>query len=77
MFVSSNGGLNRAHITWLEWALIKQAKAMGRCELDNSTFPTEPVLTEYEKADTTEFLNEILSVLPIVDVKVFDIYSKM
>lgn len=72
VFVSSNGGLNRAHITWIEWALIKRATEIGRCKLDNNTFPTEPILTEYEKADTTEFLNEILSVLPIVDVKVFD-----
>ena len=72
VFVSSNGGLNRAHITWLEWALIKKALETGRCKLDNSTTPNEPVLTEYEKADTKEFLNEILSVLPIVDIKVFD-----
>lgn len=72
VFVSSNGGLNRAHITWLEWALIKRATEIGRCKLDNNTFPSEPVLTEYEKADTSEFLNEILSVLPLVDVKVFD-----
>lgn len=71
VFVSSNGGLNRAHITWLEWALIKRANEIGRCKLDNSATPNEPVLTEYEKADTTEFLNEILSVLPLVDVKVF------
>lgn len=77
VFVSSNGGLNRAHITWLEWALIKRATEIGRCKLDNSTAPNEPVLTEYEKADTTEFLNEILSVLPIVDVKVFDKAKKI
>ena len=72
VFISSNGGLNRAHITWLEWALIKRASEIGRCLLDNSTTPTEPVLTEYEKADTREFLYEILSVFPLVDVKVFD-----
>lgn len=72
VLISSNGGLNRAHITWLEWALIKRAIETGRCKLDNSTTPNEPVLTEYEKADTKEFLNEILSVLPIVDIKVFD-----
>ncbi len=72
VFISSNGGLNRAHITWLEWALIKRAKAMGRCILDNNATPNEPILTEYEKADTKEFLNEILSVFPLVDVRVFD-----
>jgi hypothetical protein len=77
VFVSSNGGLNRAHITWLEWALIKRANETGRCKLDNNVTPNEPVLTEYEKADTKEFLNEILSVFPLVDVKVFDKAKKV
>ena len=61
VFVSSNRGLNRAHITWLEWALIQEAKNANRCTLDNSAIPNEPILTESEKADTQEFLNEILS----------------
>lgn len=72
VFVSSNGGLNRAHITWIEWALIKKAKEINRCVLDNGNVPNEPVLTESEKADTQEFLNEMLSVFPLVEVKVFD-----
>lgn len=72
IFVSSNGGLNRAHITWLEWALINRAKNIGRSKLDNNATPNEPVLTESERADTQEFLNEILSILPLVEVKVFE-----
>ncbi len=72
VFVSSNGGLNRAHITWIEWALITKAKEMNRCVLDNGNVPNEPVLTESEKADTQEFLNEMLSVFPLVEIKVFD-----
>lgn len=62
VFVSSNHGLNRAHITWLEWALIQRAQNVGRCKLNNGSTPTEPILTESEKADTKEFLNEILSI---------------
>lgn len=77
VFVSSNGGLNRAHITWIEWALIKRANEIGRCKLDNNATPSEPVLTEYEKADTQEFLNEILSVFPLVDVTVFEKAKKI
>ena len=72
VFVSSNGGLNRAHITWLEWALIQKAIKVDRCKLDNSVTPTEPILTESEKADTQEFLNEILSILPLVEIRVFE-----
>lgn len=72
VFISSNGGLNRAHITWIEWALINKAKEFNRCLLDNNAVPNEPVLTESEKADTQEFLNEMLSVFPLVEIKVFD-----
>lgn len=77
VFVSSNRGLNRAHITWLEWALIHRAQNMDRCKLDNSTTPSEPILTESEKADTQEFLNEILSIFPLVEIKVFDKAKKI
>lgn len=77
VFVSSNGGLNRAHITWLEWALIQKAINIGRCKLDNNATPTEPILTESEKADTQEFLNEILSILPLVEIRVFEEAKKI
>ncbi len=77
VFVSSNGGLNRAHITWLEWALIQQAIDVNRCELNNSATPTEPILTESEKADTQAFLNEILSILPLVEIRVFEEAKKI
>lgn len=72
IFVSSNNGLNRGHITWLEYALINIAKKQNRCILDNSTTPNEPVLTESEKADTAEFLKEMLSIFPLVEIKIFD-----
>ena len=72
VFVSSNNGLNRAHITWLEWALIQKAQKINRCILDNNATPNEPILTESEKADTQEFLNEIYSILPLVEIRVFE-----
>ena len=72
VFVSSNNGLNRAHITWLEWALIQRAKEMRRCKLDNSVSPSEPGLSEFDKADTRSFLQEILSILPLVELRVFE-----
>jgi|TARA_B110000114_G_C15022002_1_gene369284 hypothetical protein len=72
IFVSSNDSLNRAHITWLEWALIERAQRIGRYNLDNSAIPNEPGLTESEKADTQEFLDEILSILPLVEVNAFE-----
>ncbi len=72
IFVSSNNGLNRGHITWIEYALIDIAKKFNRCILDNAATPTEPILTESEKADTRQFLNEMLSIFPLVEIKIFD-----
>jgi hypothetical protein len=72
VFLSTNEGLNRAHITWLEWALMKKATEAGRCHLDNGNEPSEPRLSESEKADTRAFLNEILQVLPVIGIPIFE-----
>lgn len=72
IFVSNSGGLNRAHVTWLEYALVNRATATGRCRLDNSNAPQEPGLTEAEKADTQAFLKEILQILPLVGLRAFE-----
>jgi hypothetical protein len=71
-FVSSNNGLNRAHITWLEYALLERARNAGRCHLNNVAAPKEPGLTEAEKADTEGFLREMLRILPLLGVRVFE-----
>jgi hypothetical protein len=72
IFVSTSGGLNRAHVTWLEYALVKRAIETGRSHLDNGNTPQEPVLTEAERADTQAFLKEILQILPLVGLRVFE-----
>lgn len=72
IFVSNSGGLNRAHVTWLEYALVKRAIETGRCRLDNGNTPQEPGLTEAEKADTQAFLKEILQILPLVGLRAFE-----
>lgn len=72
VFVSNSGGLNRAHVTWLEYALVARATEAGRCHLDNGNSPQEPGLTEAEKADTQAFLKEIFQILPLVGLRAFE-----
>jgi hypothetical protein len=72
VFVSGNNGLNRAHVTWLEYALIRRAQEAGRSHLDNGVAPQEPGLSESEKADTQGFLKEILQILPLVGLRAFE-----
>lgn len=69
---SASGGLNRAHITWLEYALIDRAHKAGRSRLDNGNAPQEPALSEAERADTQGFLKEILQILPLVGLRAFE-----
>jgi hypothetical protein len=71
-FVSKGTALNRAHTTWLEHALIDLAHEAGQCHLDNNTRPKEPNLAEWERADTQGFLREILRILPLIGVRVFE-----
>ena len=71
-FVSTNRGLNKAHVQWLEFALIAHATQVQRSHLDNGNTPQEPALTESEKADTRGFLNEILLILPLVGLHAFE-----
>ena len=74
VFVSSagSGGLNRAHATWLEHALIRRALAVKQCHLENGTEPQEPALSEAEKADMQAFLREMLQILPLVNLNAFE-----
>ena len=71
-FVSNGNPLNRAHTTWLEHALLQRADKAKRCHLDNGTLPREPGLSESEKADTEGFLRELLRILPLLGVRVFE-----
>ena len=75
VFVSTSGGLNRAHVTWLEHALVERAIETKRCHLENDNVPQEPALTEAEKADMRGFLKEILQILPLVGLRAFE-YTK-
>lgn len=71
-FVSKANDLNRAHITWLEHSLIRQAKLANRCHLDNGNEPQEPTLSESDRADTVGFMREMLRILPLLGVRVFE-----
>jgi len=72
-FVSANRGLNKAHAQWLEYALISRAREVGQCKLENGNVPQEPALTESEKADVQGFLREIFQILPLVNLRAFDV----
>jgi hypothetical protein len=51
---------------------VQQAQRAGRCTLDNVNTPSAPELTESETADVDGFYHEILRILPLVGLRVFE-----
>jgi hypothetical protein len=73
VFTASNNSLNKAHVRWLEAALLGRAAQAKQCLLDNGTEPQPAGLSEAERADTEGFLREVLQILPLVGLRAFEI----
>ena len=71
-FTSTDKMLTKAHVQYLEWALLSRAEEIHRCQLQNSASPKEPFLPATDKADTNIFLNNMLLCLPIIGVSFFE-----
>ena len=70
-FVAAPGQLNKAHVQFLESNLVRLAQAAKRLPLDNSNTPTEPTLSEADRADMLVFLQNMLGMLPVMGVHAF------
>lgn len=70
--VAGPGHLNKAHVQFLECRLINRAKSANRMPLDNANNPTEPTLSEADRADMTVFLGNILGILPVLGINAFE-----
>ena len=70
-FTSTNEGLNKAHVRYLEARLVGLAKDANQWELENSTQPTPPPLSEADKADAEWFLAEMLVIFPLLGIDDF------
>ncbi|HEY5049023.1 MAG TPA: GIY-YIG nuclease family protein [Rhizomicrobium sp.] len=75
-FVSKGDELQRAYVTWLEYALLRRARNANRCKLDNGTAPQEPTLSVSDKNAAEVFLKRIFQILPLVDLKAFEFPTK-
>jgi hypothetical protein len=71
-FVAAPGQLNKAHVQFLEANLVRLAKAAKRVPLDNSNMPTEPSLSEADRADMTVFMENMLGMLPVLGIQAFE-----
>ena len=71
-FTSTDESLNKAHIRYLESKLVALARRANQWEIDNSTDPAEPSLSEADRADAEWFLREMLVIYPILGVDAFE-----
>lgn len=72
-FTSSDESLNKAVVRYLEARLIALAKTANQWELDNSSMPGEPPLSEPDRADAEWFLAEMLVIFPLLGVDAFEV----
>lgn len=72
VFTSKNDQLNKAQVQYLESKLVTIAQSLKRCRLDNSNSPKLKSLSEMDSAEVEGFLDEMLVLLPILGINVFE-----
>jgi len=72
VFTAKEPPLNKAQVKYLEARLLKLAKQYGRSKLENSGASRRPRLSEADQAETEGFLDELLSLLPVLGVTFFE-----
>lgn len=70
-FTSKDENLNKAHVRYLESRLVGIALAAKRAKVENTNQPAAPSLSEYDRAEAEAFLEEMLSVYPLLGVEAF------
>lgn len=72
IFTTKGDPLNKAEIQYLEACLIELATKYKRCNLDNANKPNRPGLSEADEAEVGGYLDEVLSLLPVIGIDVFE-----
>lgn len=72
IFISKDNNLNKAHIKYLENHLYHMAKASNRYEVLNSVVPTESSISEMDRAEMDEFIDNMQLMLSVLGHKVLE-----
>lgn len=70
-FTANDESLSKTHIQFLEARLHARAVAGKRCLLENVQTPKEPALNEVDHADSENFLEQMLTIFPLVELTAF------
>lgn len=72
VFISKDNNLNKAHIKYLENHLYCLAKEAKRYEILNPNTPTESSISEMDRAEMDEFIDNMRLILSILGHKVLE-----
>lgn len=72
VFTTKGTALNKAQVKYLEARLLESAKAHGRAKLQNTVKSHRPKLSEADEAEMEGYLDELLSLLPVLGVPFFE-----
>lgn len=72
VFISKDNNLNKAHIKYLENHLYILAKESKRYEVVNSNVPTEALISEMDRAEMDEFIDNMRLILGVLGHKILE-----
>jgi hypothetical protein len=72
VFISKDENLNKAHIKYLENRLYDTAKITNRYKIENTIIPTQSSISESDKAEMEEFLENIKLLVNTLGHKLFE-----
>ncbi len=72
VFISKDNNLNKAHIKYLEKHLYIMAKASKRYEVINSNVPAETSISEMDRAEMDEFIDNMSLILGVLGHKILE-----
>ena len=71
LIISKTHSFTQAHIRYLEWFCLQQAKAIGRFTVDNDQTPNKPFVPEPIEADLTDSYETITTLVSTLGYPVF------
>jgi hypothetical protein len=72
VFISKDDNLNKAHIKYLENRLHTIAVSASRYKIENSIIPTQSSISESDRSEMEEFIDNIKMLVNVLGHKVFD-----
>lgn len=72
VFISKDNNLNKAHIKYLENHLYILAKESRRYEVINNNVPTEASISEMDRAEMDEFIDNMRLILGVLGHKILE-----